>query len=131
MVNKKVIAQLYKQFPRPPKTPDELNISLLFDYCFENHGIVIDENELYIGSVDPNSPFACIPLRNINEIVEFETQVAIVLRSSIIFLSKDSSDVNVHINFDEPKTGIFDRLVSAITPVKKTSRQSVGKAAND
>lgn len=114
MLNKKVIAQLYKQFSKPPKSADELNIGLLFDYCFENHGIVIDENELYIGSVDPHSPFSCIPLRLIHEIVEFETVVAIVLHSSIIFLNKEDAGVNIHLNLNDPKSNIWSRIVSAL-----------------
>ena len=114
MLNKKVIAQLYKQFPKPPKSADELNIGLLFDYCFDNHGIVIDENELFIGSVDPHSPFSCLPLRLIHEIVEFENVVAIVLHSSIIFLNKEDSGVNIHLNLNDPKTSVWSRLVSAL-----------------
>ncbi|MDE6078759.1 MAG: hypothetical protein K2G35_01705 [Duncaniella sp.] len=119
MVNKKVIAQLYKQFPKPPKSADELNIGLLFDYCFENHGIVIDENELFIGSVEPGSPFSCLPLRLIHEIVEFDKVVAIVLHSSIIFLNKEDSGVNIHLNLADPKTGLWQRLMATIRGEKE------------
>lgn len=116
MVTKKVIQTLYKQFSRPPKSADELNISLLFDYALENHGIFIDEDNLYIGSVDPASPFATIPLPRINQIVEFVTCLAIVLPSSIIFLDKDDSDVNIHLRLDDEKPSLWQRIKDAFKP---------------
>ncbi len=100
MVTKKLIDSLYKKYNKPPQSADELNIGLLFDYAMENHGIVIDENNLYIGSVDPKSPFAEIPLGHINEIIEFENFIAIILSNSIVFLNKENSDVNVHIRME-------------------------------
>ena len=115
MVTKKVIQTLYKQFDKPPKTTDELNIALLFDYAIDNHGICIDEEKLYIGSVDPKSPFAAIPLRHINEIVEFETCIAIVLRQSIIFLNKDNSEVYIHLRIDEDNPSLWDRIKTAFS----------------
>ena len=91
MVTKQVINTLYKQFSRPPKSPDELNLGLIFDYTMDNHGIFIDEDNLYIGSIEPSSPFSTIELKRIHEIVEFEKVIAIVLPSSIIFLNKENS----------------------------------------
>lgn len=116
MVTKKVIQTLYKQFSRPPKSADELNTSLLFDYALENHGIFIDEESLYIGSVDPSSPFATIPLSRINQIVEFETCLAIVLPASIIFLDKEDSDVNIHLRLDDDRPSLWQRIKQAFTP---------------
>lgn len=119
MLTKKVIEKIYRQYNRPPKSADELNIPLLFDYAFENHGIVIDENELYIGSVDPKSPFAVIPLNRIHGILEFQNYIAIVLHSSILFLNKNNSSVHVHIRMSQPslwsklKSRLFDRSKSS------------------
>lgn len=108
MVTKQVIDTLYKQYSHPPKSPDELNLALLFDYAFENHGIIIDDNDLYITSIDPSSPFACIPLDRICEIVEFSEVIAIVLPSAIIFLNKKNSDVNIHLKMERPS--LWDRI---------------------
>lgn len=108
MVTRQIIDKMYKQYKRPPASPDELNFGLLFAHAIENHGIVIDENDLYIGSVDPRSPFATIPLRHIHEIIEFENHLAIILRNSIIFLNKTTSEVNVHLRMDEPS--VWSRL---------------------
>lgn len=116
MVTKKVIQTLYRQFNKPPKTADELNIALLFDYALENHGIFIDEDNLYIGSVDPKSPFATLPLRRIHEIVEFETCIAIVLPAAIIFLNKEDSEVYIHLRLDDPdeNPSIWEKLKQAV-----------------
>ncbi len=114
MVTKQVIKTLYKQFKRPPKTPDELNIALLFDYAMDNHGIFIDENNLYIGSVDPSSPFATIELKRVHEIVEFEKVIAIVLPTSIVFLNKENSDVQIHLRLDDDEPTMWQRIKSAV-----------------
>ena len=119
MVTKKVIQTLYKQFNKPPKSTDELNISLLFDYAADNHGICIDEDSLYIGSVDPASPFAALPLSRINEIVEFETCIAIVLPAAIVFLNKEDSNVNIHLRMDEDNPSLWERVKSAFSKPRK------------
>lgn len=100
MISKKVIDQLYRQYNKRPKSIDELNIPLLFEAVHPMHGIEFDEGELVINSIAPDSPFHRIPLALVHEIVEFEEVVAIVLHSSIIFLSRQADDeapVQVHI----------------------------------
>lgn len=114
MVTKKVIQTLYRQFNKPPKSPDELNLGLLFDYAMENHGIFIDEDNLYIGSVEPSSPFATIALKRIHEIVEFETVLAIVLPAAIVFLNKEDAEVNIHLRLEDDNPTMWQRLRSAL-----------------
>lgn len=101
MVTKKIIDALYKQYRKPPKSIDDLPVSILFEHTADNHGLVIDEENLYIGSIDPRSPFSTIALRHINEIVEFHDQIAIVLHSSIIFLSKASDEIYINIKDEQ------------------------------
>lgn len=108
MVTKKVIHNLYRKYNKPPKSADELDIATLFERAADNHGLVIDEDKLYIGSVDPASPFSEIPLGHIHAIVEFDNVVAIVLGSSIVFLEKYGDGVNVHLKLDGPS--LWDRL---------------------
>ena len=114
MVTKKVIQTLYRQFNKPPKSPDELNLGLIFDYALENHGIFIDEDNLYIGSVEPSSPFSTIALKRIHEIVEFETVLAIVLPAAIVFLNKEDSGVNIHLRLEDDNPTVWQRLRSAL-----------------
>ena len=114
MVTKKVIQTLYRQFKKPPKSPDELNIGHLFDYALDNHGIFIDEENIYIDSVEPSSPFASIALKRIHEIVEFETVIAIVLPAAIVFLNKEDSEVNIHLRLEDDRPSMWQRLREAI-----------------
>jgi len=115
MVTKKVIQTLYRQFRKPPKSPDELNLGLIFDYALENHGIFIDEDNLYIGSVEPSSPFATIELKRIHEIVEFEKVLAIVLPAAIVFLNKDDSEVNIHLRLEDDNPSMWQRIRTAVS----------------
>lgn len=113
MISQKVIDQLYKKYNKRPKSIDELNIPLLFEAVHPMHGIEFDEGELIINSISADSPFHRLPLALVHEIVEFEDVVAIVLHSSIIFLSRTAdhkSPVQVHIKPIEPS--MADRFKS-------------------
>lgn len=114
MVTKKVIQTLYRQFKKPPKSPDELNLGLIFDYALENHGIFIDEENIYVGSIEPSSPFATIKLKRIHEIVEFEKVIAIILPAAIVFLNKENSDVHIHLRLEDDNPTVWERLKNAI-----------------
>lgn len=97
MVTTEVINAIYRKFNKAPKSPDNLDFGLLTDSIIEKHDIRIEEQKLKIGSIKSDSPFAAIPLKNIHEILEFESMIAIVLRNSIVFLNKCDSTVNVHL----------------------------------
>lgn len=111
MLTKSVIDSLYRKYDRRPASPDELDIVLLFEELFDMHEVSIDENgNLIISSIDSESPFHSIPLRNIHAIVNFEEEVAIVLHSSIIILEKHSP--KVFINLRETGRTITDKIAS-------------------
>ncbi len=115
MITQTVIDQLYKKFKNPPTSADELDVDLLFEHLIENHDIQIDDHaNLIIGSMPETSPFHRIPLSNIHAIVEFENKVAIVLHSSIIFLSKRDNRTSVHIKI--PKRSLLQRLFPSREP---------------
>lgn len=110
MITKQVIDTLYKKYDKRPKSPDCLDFGLLFDVITEHHDISVDmeTDQLVIGSIDAMSPFHKVPLSKIHAIVPFEEWVAIVLHSSIIFLSKKSPKVSVHIK--PPKLTLWERI---------------------
>ncbi len=111
MITQKDIDSLYKQYKNPPATPDDLDIDLLFKYLLDFHDIAIDDHgNLIINSIPAESPFHKIPLKHVHAIVEFESRVAIVLHSSIIFLNKHNSKSNINIKM--PKRSILSRLFS-------------------
>lgn len=112
MITKEVIDSIYRQYSSRPSNPDTLNLGLLFQYAIENHAIFVDDGNLVIDSVSPDSHFHSIPLSNIHEIVEFENSIAVVLHSSIIFLNKHDDAVHVHLRMQKPS--LLDRVKEKI-----------------
>lgn len=113
MVTSKVIDTLYRTYKKRPASPDELDLALLFDPKIEeNHHVSLTPETLSIGSLPEESPFHTLLLKNIHAIVEFDRELAIVLHSSILFLSKRDASVNLHIKMQ--KLGILQRLKSMI-----------------
>lgn len=113
MITQQVIDTLYKKYSKAPKSLDCLDMPLLFDAAGANHNISIDMDddmnaELIINSIDPSSPFHRLPMNHIHAIVPFETWVAIVMHSSIIFLNRKDSSVSVHLK--PLGDGLLDRL---------------------
>lgn len=110
MIQKKVIDSIYKKFKKRPASPDELDIPLLFEKVPIEAAIEIEGNDLLINSIESSSPFHKIPIRNIHAIIEFDEAVAIVMHSSIIFISKYDGTVHVHIK--ELGMSLVDRVKS-------------------
>lgn len=96
MITNDVIKEIYKKYSKRPASPDELNMPPLFESAHRSHGIEISDGKIVINSISPSSIFHSIPLKNINAILEFESNIAIVLHSSIIFLSKKDSKNFIH-----------------------------------
>lgn len=100
MINRNVIKELYSKYPKPPRSVDELNLATLTECAGELHKISIDvgSNTVAFGSQPADSPFASLPLTHICGIVAFDDWVAVVMRASILFLSrrepKASADIN-------------------------------------
>lgn len=103
MITKEAINEVYKKYRKKPKTADCLDIALLFDSVSDVHNLEIINNDILIGSIDATSFFYKISLSRIHGIVNFEETVAIVLRSSIIFLNKLEPKVSIHIK-QQPET---------------------------
>lgn len=111
MITSKVIDQIYKNYKRPPASPDELDVDLLFQYLLDNHDIAFDDNaNLVIGNFPDDSPFHTIPLKNIHAIIEFDRKIAIVFHSSILFLNKYDSGSHLHVKM--PYSNLLSRLFS-------------------
>lgn len=108
MITKQVIKELYKKYNRRPESPFDLNLGLLFESAVDNHGIILDEEKLIIGSLPEGSLFRSIALKHIHEIVDFEDCVAVVLHSSIIFLNKNDNKTYVNIRNERPS--LWDRV---------------------
>lgn len=110
MITKKVIDTIYKRYKKRPKSPDDLNIALLFEGANPGHNIEIIDNNVHIGNLPEGSPFQDIPITAIHAIIDFEEHVAIVLHSSILFLNKKNDGLSVHIKPFKPS--IKERLTT-------------------
>ncbi|MBD5224898.1 MAG: hypothetical protein HDS68_02880 [Bacteroidales bacterium] len=112
MIQKKVIDAIYKKCSKRPVSPDELDIPLLFEKLPEETMIEIDGNDIIIGSIDSRSPFYRVPVNHIHAILEFDEAIAIVLHSTILFLSKDDGSLHVHLRDLRPS--LMDRIRDVI-----------------
>ncbi len=98
MITKKVIDSLYKKYSKLPAGVESLDVGLLFDESMEQHNISIDENgNLVIGSIEPGSPFHKLAMNRVHGINNFENYVALILHSSILFLSKKGPHASINI----------------------------------
>lgn len=99
MITGQVIETLYKKYKKRPASPDDLDISIIFDGDLADiHNLTVSpDDKLIIGSVDPASPFHAIPMSHIHAFVVFEKWIAIVLHSSIIFLNRKEPKVSLNI----------------------------------
>lgn len=112
MITDSVIKEIYKKFSKRPSSIDELNMVPLFEAAHKSHGIGIEDDKIIIGSFTRNSIFRSIPLKNVNAILEFENHIAIVLHSSIIFLSKNDNGSYIH--FKPVELSLWDKFKGAI-----------------
>lgn len=108
MIPKKCIDEIYKKYRKRTKSTDELNLSLLFSKLPAEAKVAVSDTAIILGTVDECSPFHEILLKHVNGIVDFIESVAIILPSSILFISKDNGEVHVHIKDITPS--IMDRI---------------------
>lgn len=108
MIKPEIIKGLYKKYPLPINEKNQLDLKHLSSEKLNHHLIEITTTDLIINSVEKISPFHEIPLRNISGIENLESHIAIVLRNSIIFLDKKTTDIHVHINIERPS--IWQRM---------------------
>lgn len=127
MITKAVIDALYKKFNKRPASIYDLNIPLLFESIDPSHAIEIDGDELIINSIAPSNPFHSVNLNNVNAIIEFEETVAIVMHSSIIFLSRTNNDVSLH--FKSIRTSFIDKMRDKVSDAIQTALRNKSQCA--
>lgn len=99
MVSQKVIEQLYKRYSSHPK-----DISVYLNRLRESmdilaalHKLELNDTDIVIGALDEDNPFRVIPIDRIYGIESFDRNIAIILRTCVLFLNKENSNINVHI----------------------------------
>lgn len=108
MVKPNKIKHLYRKHPLTDKSRSDLDLSPLLTDSLSQHLITIGQENIIINSVDEESPFRELPIRNIAGIEDMNQFTAIILRNSILFLDKSTTDIHVHINVEQPS--LWQRL---------------------
>lgn len=111
MINQETIKELYRKFPQPS---NNLRLELFKEGFIKHHNLLTTDNDLIINSVDKDSPFHEIPLRNIAAIEDFPDFTAIILRNSILFLNKSNNDIHVHIKMEQ--MSLWDKVKNLFNP---------------
>ena len=109
MITDEVIKEIYKKYKKPPKSPDELNLDYFLNLLSEHHNVTVDDEEVIIKDLDEFSPFRMFLLRSLFGIIEFDTLIAFIFRSHILFFGKENNEMRVHIK-PENKPSIIDRV---------------------
>lgn len=109
MITDEVIKEIYRKFSKPHKDVRELKLDYIAELLSEHHSLTITDDEVVINDVEDFSPFKRFLIRSLNAVLEFDKNVAFVFRGHILFLSKESPEMRIHIK-PERKRSIFDRL---------------------
>ena len=110
MITDRVIKEIYKKYNKPAGSPDQLKLNHYVDMLSPHHHIRVTGNEVIFEDQEEFSPFRRFLLRSLNAILEFDRQVAFVFRNHILFLSKDSDDMRVHMRPCQDKQKLLPRL---------------------
>lgn len=110
MITDRVIKEIYKKYGKPAKNLDELQLERYVDMLSPQHHIKVNDKEVIFEDQEEFSPFRRFLLRSLNAVLEFDRQVAFVFRNHILFLSKDSDDMRVHMRPCEDRRNILQRL---------------------
>ena len=100
MIRPYIIDELYTKHSCEITSRDNVMLDLLQSKKISHHSINITDEDAILSNLEKRSPLYRIPIKNINGIEELDNHIAIVLRNSIIFLSKPTNDIKVHIKFD-------------------------------
>ncbi|MCM1369742.1 MAG: hypothetical protein NC204_05150 [Candidatus Amulumruptor caecigallinarius] len=109
MITEEVIQEIYSKYKKPPHDLQELNVPYFIEMLRPFHQIEESDDEIIIGNEEEFNPFKRFLKRGIYGILEFDKYVAIVFKSHILFLSKKSDTVSVHMR-PEKKTSLWDKI---------------------
>lgn len=109
MITEEVIKELFKNYKKPPKNREELQLEHFAELLQPFHQIAITPDEIVVENLDEFSPFRRFLIRSINAVLDFDKNVAFVFANHILFFSKVSDQLNV-IFRPEDKHSLLDRI---------------------
>ncbi len=108
MITETVIKDIYKNYSKPPKHREELNIPYFIELLKPHHDLYADDTEIVVNGLDDLNPFKRFLIRSLTAILEFDKNVAFVFSDHILFFSK--TDTNLNVNFKPASKGFLSRL---------------------
>lgn len=96
MITEEVIKEIYKNYNKPAKTEEELNLPYIIDLLSANHKLIEQGDEIVVESIEEFSPFRRFLKRGLYAVLEFDRNVAFVFKNHILFFSKKSPQMSVH-----------------------------------
>lgn len=109
MITEEVIKEIYKNYNKPCKNKEELNLPYFAELLKPHHELKVLDDEVIVESIEEFSPFKRFLIRGLYTVLEFDRNVAFVFHSHIIFFSKKDSNMSVHFRPAE-KRSFLDRL---------------------
>lgn len=111
MITDKVIKEIYKNFSRPAKNADELNLEKHLASLEKHHKLRRDGIEILVDDLEEFDPFHRFLVRNLCAVLDFDCWVAFVFPTHILFFSKKDKQMQVHLKPENKKRpSIFDRI---------------------
>lgn len=109
MITQEVITEIYKTYNKPCRNWDELNLPYFVELLQPFHQLTLTDDEVIVESLDEFSPFKRFLKRGLYAVLEFDSNVAFVFQSHILFFSKTEPNLSVHFR-PSKKPSLFDRL---------------------
>lgn len=110
MITDRVIKEIYRKYNKPAKNAANLDIDRYIGILAPFHNIRTNGKEVIFEDQEEFSPFRRILLRSLNAILEFDRHVAFVFQNHILFLSKESDDMRIHMRPCERRENIFQKI---------------------
>lgn len=111
MITSDVIKELYKNYSKPPKHKEDLNLPYFAELLSANHDIEIDDMEVVVNDLDEFNPFRRFLIRSLCAVLEFDRNVAFVFKDHIIFFNKQDNRISVNFKPEKSKGNWLDRLL--------------------
>lgn len=109
MITEEVIKEIYKNYKKPAKTKEELNLDYFANLLVPHHLLETSDDEVIVANVDEFSPFKRFLIRSLYAVLEFDKNVAFVFKDHILFFGKESPTLSVHFRPEEKK-GFLGRI---------------------
>lgn len=109
MITDEVIKEIYKNYGKPRRKGEDLNLPYFIELLKSHHDLELNDNEIIVKSIEEFSPFRRFLERGIYAVLEFDRNVAFVFQSHILFFSKTDDKVSVHFRPADKKS-FLDRL---------------------